>query len=73
MKFVKSIAIGSLLLGLMGTAYAEGGFERAKQFNENFRTEQARLWSDDSSDQNKQQVAQEQKKESKNGKEQADN
>lgn len=37
MKFVKSIAIGSLLLGLMGTAYAEGGFERAKQFNENFR------------------------------------
>jgi hypothetical protein len=57
----------------MGTAYAEGGFERAKQFNENFRTEQARLWSDDSSDQNKQQVAQEQKKESKDGKEQADN
>ena len=44
MKFVKSIAIGSLLLGLMGTAYAEGGFERTKQFNENFRTEQARLW-----------------------------
>ncbi|CAB5579769.1 MULTISPECIES: hypothetical protein [Pseudomonas] len=73
MKFVKSIAIGSLLLGLMGTAYAEGGFERTKQFNENFRTEQARLWSDDSSDQNKQQVAQEKKKESKDGKEQTDN
>ncbi len=53
MKFVKSIAIGSLLLGLTGVAYAEGGYERAKQFNENFRTEQARLWSDDSSDQNK--------------------
>ena len=73
MKFVKSIAIGSLLLGLMGTAYAEDGYERAKQFQENFRNEQARLWSDDASDQNKQQVAQEQKKESKNGKEQADN
>lgn len=57
----------------MGTAYAEGGFERTKQFNENFRTEQARLWSDDSSDQNKQQVAQEKKKESKDGKEQTDN
>lgn len=49
MKFVKSIAIGSLLLGLVGTAYAEGGYERAKQFQENFRNEQARLWSDDSS------------------------
>ncbi|AVD93038.1 hypothetical protein D3C76_755960 [compost metagenome] len=73
MKFAKSIAIGSLLLGLVSTAYAEGGYERAKQFQENFRNEQARLWSDDSSDQNKQQIAQEQKKESKNGKEKADN
>ncbi len=73
MKFVKSIAIGSLLLGLMGTAYAEGGYERAKQFQENFRNEQARIWNDDSPDQNKQQVTQEQKKEHKDGKEQADN
>ncbi|MDU9402598.1 hypothetical protein RTH46_08850 [Pseudomonas sp. zfem004] len=73
MKLFKSIAIGSLLLGLMGTAYAEGGYERAKQFQENFRNEQARLWSDDSSDQNKQQVAQEQEKENKDGKDQADN
>ncbi|MCI1021467.1 hypothetical protein HWD96_04415 [Pseudomonas putida] len=73
MKFVKSIAIGSLLLGLMGTAYAEGGYERAKQFQENFRNEQARLWSDNSSDQNKQQFPQKQKKERKDGKEQPDN
>lgn len=73
MKFVKSFAIGSLLFGLMGTAYAEGGYERAKQFQENFRNEQARLWSDDSSDQNKQQIPQEQKKESKDGKKQVDN
>ncbi|MDT3713696.1 hypothetical protein QVM48_08650 [Pseudomonas soli] len=73
MKFVKSIAFGSLLLGLMGTAYAEGGFERAKQFHENFRNEQARIWSDDSSDQSKQRVAQEQQKERKDAKEQAEN
>lgn len=48
MRFVKFIAVGSLLLGLMGTAYAEGGFERAKSFTEDFRAEQARLWGDQS-------------------------
>ena len=73
MKFVNSIAVVSLLLGLMGTAYAEGGFEQAKQFNEHFRAEQARLWNDDASDRNKQHVAHEQKKASKEGKEHADN
>ena len=73
MKFVKSIAIGSLLLGLVSTAYAEGGYERAKQFNEKFRAEQALRWNDDASDQKKQQVAQEKLEKSKDAQEQADN
>ena len=73
MKFVKSIALGSLLFGLMTTAHAEDGFDRAKKFNENFRAEQARIWSDDSSDQKKQQVAQAKQKERKDAKEKSDN
>lgn len=73
MKSVKVIAICSLLLGLMGTAYAEGGYERAKQFNENFRAEQARLWGDDSSGKSKKQAIQEGQKERKNGQKQVDN
>lgn len=64
MKLIKSIAIGSLLLGFIGTAYAEGGAERARQFNQNFRADQANLWNDDSSNEQKQQVAQEQENES---------
>ncbi|MNG74397.1 hypothetical protein D3C81_676700 [compost metagenome] len=58
MNRVKSIAIGSLLLGLMGSAYAESGYERAQQFTQNFRAEQARLWNDQTSDKQNQQVAQ---------------
>ncbi|AXM94429.1 hypothetical protein ACU5P1_10180 [Pseudomonas plecoglossicida] len=73
MNYLKSFAIGSVLFALMGSAFAEGGHERAVQFNENFRAEQARLWSDDSFDQNKQQVAQEQQKVRKGDQEQADN
>ncbi|BBH45641.1 hypothetical protein [Pseudomonas sp. KU43P] len=72
MKHLKSFALGSVLFALMGSAYAEGGHERAVQFNENFRAEQARLWSDDSFDQNTQQVAQQQKAR-KGDQEQADN
>lgn len=73
MKIFKSIAVGSLLLGLMSTAYAEDGYDRAKQFNQNIRAEQTRLWGNDSSDQNKQKVAQEQQKEEKSSNEKADN
>lgn len=73
MKSLKAIAIGSMLLGLATTAFAEGGYERAKQFHENFRAEQTRLWNDGSSNQNKQQVAQEQQKERKDNQEQAKN
>ncbi|WP_449434685.1 hypothetical protein [Pseudomonas putida] len=73
MKPLKIIASCSLLLGLMGTAYAEGGYEQAKQFNENFRTEQARLWNDDSFEQDKQQVALEQQKKRQNSHEKTDN
>ncbi len=53
MKFVKYFSIGSLLIGLTGFAFAEDGFERTKQFKENFRAEQARLWGPDSSEQGK--------------------
>lgn len=61
MKFVKYFSIGSLLIGLTGFAFAEDGFERTKQFKENFRAEQARLWGPDSSEQGKQKVAQEER------------
>lgn len=63
MKRVTSIAIGSLLLGLAGSAYAEGGYERAEAFNQSFREEQARLWNDDTSKQPQQQVVQAQQQE----------
>lgn len=56
MKLLKCMALASLLTGLSGTAFAEGGHERVKQFNQDFRAEQARLW-----DSNKQQIAQQQK------------
>ncbi|WP_323615029.1 hypothetical protein [Pseudomonas putida] len=73
MKLAKSISVGTLLLGLVGTVFAEGGHERVINFNENFRAEQARLWNGDSSDQKKQQIAQESQKESTDDKKQADN
>lgn len=72
MKLAKHIAISTLLFGILGTAHAEGGHERAKIFQENFRAEQARLWSDDSSDDKKTRIAQEQRQD-KDEKEQADN
>lgn len=72
MKLVKHIAVATLLFGVLSTAHAEEGYERAKNFQENFRAEQARLWSDHSSDQNKPQIAQEQRQE-QSPKEQADN
>ncbi|AZP73490.1 hypothetical protein ACLIMJ_27245 [Pseudomonas veronii] len=73
MKFVKYFSIGSLLIGLTGFAFAEDGFERTKQFKENFRAEQARLWGPDSSEQGKQKVAQEKQEERQDRQEQADN
>ncbi|MCO7631679.1 hypothetical protein NJF54_07500 [Pseudomonas guariconensis] len=60
MKLVKTLAVGSMLLGLMGTAYAEDGFERARQFKQNFLAEQARLWGDGGVEQKQQQIAQRQ-------------
>ncbi|AIL63570.1 hypothetical protein [Pseudomonas alkylphenolica] len=71
MRFVKFIAVGSLLLGLMGTAYAEGGFERAKSFTEDFRAEQARLWGDQSKKKNGQDA--QQQKEPEKRQEKSDN
>lgn len=62
MKLLKCMAMASLLTGMAGTAYAEGGHERVKQFNQDFRTEQARLWHSKSLRQDeKQQVAQQPK------------
>lgn len=62
MKLLKCMAMASLLIGMSGAAYAEGGHERVKQFNQDFRTEQARLWDSKSMQQgDKQQVAQQQK------------
>lgn len=62
MKLLKCMALASLLIGTTGTAYAEGGHERVKQFNQDFRTEQARLWDSKSLRQDdKQQVAQQPK------------
>ena len=62
MKLLKCMAMASLLIGMTGTVYAEGGHERAKQFNKDFRTEQARLWDSKSLQQDdKQKVAQQQK------------
>lgn len=59
MKLLKCMAMASLLIGMTGTAYAEGGHERVKQFNQEFRTEQARLWDSKPMQQrDKQQVAQ---------------
>lgn len=63
MKLVKSIAIGSLLLGFMSSVYAEGGSERVEQFKQEFLAEQARLWNDESAEQQQQQVAAEQEQE----------
>ncbi|MNG79362.1 hypothetical protein D3C79_379710 [compost metagenome] len=48
MKLIKSIALGSLLLGVIGSAYAEDGSTRPQAFKENFLAEQSRLWSGDS-------------------------
>nr|WP_314877567.1 hypothetical protein [uncultured Pseudomonas sp.] len=63
MKLLKCVAVASLLIGMSGTAYAEGGHERVKQFNQDFRTEQARLWDSTSLQQaDKQQVSQQQKR-----------
>lgn len=62
MKLLRCMAMASLLIGMTRTAYAEGGHERAKQFNKDFRTEQARLWDSKSLQQDdKQKVAQQQK------------
>ncbi len=57
MKLIKTIAIGSVLLGLAGVAQAEDGSQRSEQFKQNFLAEQARLWGNDAAAQ-KQQVAQ---------------
>ena len=43
MKLIKTIAIGSVLLGLAGAVHAEDGSQRAEQFKQNFLAEQARL------------------------------
>ena len=61
MKLIKTIAIGSVLLGLAGAVHAEDGSQRAEQFKQNFLAEQARLWGNDTADQ-KQQIAQVQAK-----------
>jgi len=61
MKLIKTIAIGSVLLGLAGVVQAEDGSQRAEQFKQNFLAEQARLWGNDGASQ-KQQVAQVQSK-----------
>ena len=69
MKLLKCMAMTSLLIGMAGTAYAEGGHERVKQFNQDFRTEQARLWHSKSLRQDdKQQVALQQKQSRTEGK-----
>ncbi|AIR88891.1 hypothetical protein [Pseudomonas cremoricolorata] len=58
MKLVNAITVGALLFGLAGGALAEGGHERVKQFNEDFRNDQAQRWNDDGAAQAPQQVAQ---------------
>lgn len=61
MKLIKTIAIGSVLLGLAGAVHAEDGSQRAEQFKQAFLAEQARLWGKDTAEQ-KQQIAQVQAK-----------
>ena len=65
MKFIKLLSIGIVLTGFMSSAFAEDGFERTKNFKDNFRAEQARLWGPDVSEKSKQKIAQEKQKEPK--------
>ncbi len=36
MKFIKLLSIGIVLTGFMSSAFAEDGFERTKNFKDNF-------------------------------------